>query len=75
VPLELAEAPDHALLRVVADRAGVDEDDVSTVRRVDGLVAVLGQAAAHQLGIADVHLAPVRLDVDGAASATLHAES
>ena len=32
VPLQLAEPADHALLGVVANRAGVDEDDVGAVR-------------------------------------------
>ena len=32
VPLELAEAAEHPLLRVVADRAGVDQDHVGAVR-------------------------------------------
>ena len=65
VPLELAEPPDHALLGVIADRAGVDEDDVRPVRALDRRVADGRELPEHQLGVAHVHLAAVRLDVDG----------
>ena len=35
--LQLADPADHPLLGVIADGAGVDEDDVGAVRLVDGL--------------------------------------
>ena len=67
VPLQLAQPADHALLGVIANRAGVDEDDVGAVRAVDGVVAVRRELPEHQLGVAHVHLAAVGLDVDGGA--------
>ena len=57
--------PMHALFRVFADRAGVDENDVRAVGRVDGVIAVRRELSEHQLGVAHVHLAAVGLDVDG----------
>ena len=65
VPLELTQPPDDPLLRMIADGAGVDQNDVGAVRLVDGEVAGGGELAEHQLGVAHVHLATVRLDVDG----------
>jgi hypothetical protein len=64
VAAQLAEPTDDALLRVVANRARVDEDDVGAVGAIDRIVSVRGQVSEHQLGIAHVHLAPVRLDVN-----------
>ncbi len=64
VPPQLAEAPDHALLGVLANRARVHEDDVRPIRVIDRVVTVRRQLPEHQLGIAHVHLAAVRLDVD-----------
>ena len=64
VPLELTEAADHPLLRVIANRARVEQDDVRTVGGIDGLIAAVREPAEHQLGIAHVHLAAVGLDVD-----------
>ena len=63
--LQLAEPADDALLGVIANRAGVDENDVRTVGPIDGVIAVRRELSEHQLGIAHVHLAAVGLDVDG----------
>src|SRR5690606_17781500 len=49
--------------------ADIHEDDVGAVGGVRGRVAFLGELASHQLGIADVHLAAVGFDVDGAGRA------
>ncbi len=64
VPLELPEPPDHALLGVIANRAGVDENHVGAVGTVDGIVARCRELPEHQLGVAHVHLAAVSLDVN-----------
>ena len=65
VPFELAQPAEHALLSVVADRAGVDEDDVRSVGSFDGIIAMRRELSEHQLGVAHVHLAAVGFDVDG----------
>ena len=65
VALELTEAPDHPLLGVVADGAGVQQDDVGALGPLHRVVAGCGELSEHQLGIAHVHLAAVRFDVDG----------
>lgn len=64
--LELPEAAEHPLLGVIADRAGVEQDDVRLVRRRRLGVSARRQPAEHELGIAEVHLAAVRLDVHAA---------
>src|SRR6185503_21323022 len=53
--LHLAEASDHPLLRVIANSAGIDQNDVGTIRLLDGIVARCRQLAEHQLGVADIH--------------------
>ncbi len=75
VALELSKPAEHSLLRVVADGARVDENDVGAVGRLRGGVAVLGQMPVHELGVAHVHLAAVRLDVHRPAGSRFHAES
>src|SRR5450759_3092728 len=62
--LHLADPADHALLGVFADRAGVDEDHIRAVRLLDGFIAGFHQPSEHELGVADVHLATVGLDID-----------
>ena len=56
--------PDHPLFRIVPDRAGVHEHHVGVIGRVDALVAFAREHAEHELGVGDVHLAAVGLDVD-----------
>ena len=65
VTFELAEPADHALFGVIANGAGVDKDDVGAFRTVDRRVAFGRELPEHQLGVAHVHLAAVRLYVDG----------
>ena len=62
-PLGLAEVSDEPVVGVLADRAGVEQDQV-------GLFAALGLAVAerlehplHPLGVVLVHLAPERREV------------
>jgi len=64
VALQLADARQHPLLRVVAHRAGVHEHHVRLARVAGADVALPLEDAEHQLGIRDVHLAAVGLDVD-----------
>ena len=64
VPLQLAQPPQHALLGVVAHGAGVDEDHVRAPRVVGAHVSFPPQHPEHQLGVGDVHLAAVCLDVE-----------
>src|SRR5690606_18306043 len=62
-PVELRDPAQHALLRMVTDRAGVDQDDVRLLRRIDELVPARREDPLHELAVRNVHLAPVRLDV------------
>ena len=64
VALELAHPSQHALLRVIAHGTGVDQHDVRHGRIVGARVARTLQDSEHQLGVRDVHLAAVGLDVN-----------
>jgi hypothetical protein len=61
--LQLAHAPDHPLLGVVADGTGVHQHHVGVHRLVGADVALPTQEPEHQLGVGHVHLAAVGLDV------------
>ena len=65
-PLQLADPTEDPLLCVLADRAGVDDDHVRLCRVVHRYVAAVGQRSRHDLGVADVHLTPVGLDIRAA---------
>ena len=62
--LEFTQPPDHPLLRVITNGAGVEQDHIRIVRRIDRAVAFCRQFAEHELGVAHVHLTTVGLDVD-----------
>ena len=62
--LQFAESPNHARLRVLADGAGVHQNHVGAIGRLNRCVAVCGETAVHELRIGHVHLTAVRLDVD-----------
>ena len=63
-PRQLALAADDLLFGAFADGAGVDDDQVGVVHR-RGLLAAGGQqASGHLLGVAAVHLATERPDVE-----------
>jgi hypothetical protein len=64
-PGEMALPADHLLLRGLADRAGVDHDQARLVERRRLGAARREQAAGHLLGVAPVHLAAQRPDVEG----------
>ncbi len=64
VALELAEPAEHALLRVVPHGARIHEHHLGRVRIVGADVPLPSQHPEHQLGVGDVHLAAVGLDVD-----------
>jgi len=64
VALELAHAPEHPLLGVVAHRAGVHQQDVGLRGVVGTDVPLAAEHAEDELGVGDVHLAAVRFDVD-----------
>ena len=50
--------PDEPVVRLLADRAGVEEDQVGAVARLDLAVAERLEHALHALGVVLVHLAP-----------------
>src|SRR6185437_6523022 len=62
-PFRLAQVADEAAVGRLADRAGVEEDQVgfAALRRL--LVAERGEHAPHPLGVVHVHLAPEGGDV------------
>jgi hypothetical protein len=62
--LQQSQTPQDPLLRVVAHRTGVDEHHVRFrgVRGAD--VAMRPEQPDHELGVGDVHLAAVGLDVN-----------
>ena len=63
--LDAAEVAEHLLLRLLAHRAGVEEDQVGVVDRVGRLVAGgRMQHVGHLAGVVDVHLAAEGLDED-----------
>ena len=61
---QFTKPPDHARFRVLANGTGIDQDDIGTIGRVDGLVPMRGQLAVHEFRIGHVHLATVGLDID-----------
>ena len=65
--LHLADAPQvgiDLLGRLLADMAGVEDDDVGVLGRIRHGEAVASQQLGHALGVVDVHLATERLDED-----------
>jgi hypothetical protein len=73
VSLQLSQPSEHPLLGVLPDRTRIHEDHIGLIRVVDAHEAVLGEDSGHELGVADVHLAAVRLDVDAARSRSTRA--
>ena len=71
--LELTQSPEDALFGMLADRAGIHQDDVGAVRTVYRRIAVGHQGAEHDLGVAGVHLTAICLDVNGLARSLSHA--
>ena len=63
-PGQLAHPADDLLLGALADRAGVDDDEVGGLERVGLLAAGGQQPPGHLLRIAAVHLAAERPDVE-----------
>ena len=63
-PRKVAQAPQHPFLGMLANRAGVEQDDVGVFGTAGGGVAGAAQHPADQLGVGDIHLAAVRLDKD-----------
>ena len=61
---EVAQTPDHALLGMLADRAGVQQDDVGLLELRCGRVTGSAQDPSNQLGIRDIHLASVGFEPD-----------
>ena len=64
VALQLTHATEDSLLGVIAHGARVDQQHVRDGRIVGPHVSITSQDAEHQLGIRDVHLTAVGLDVD-----------
>jgi hypothetical protein len=69
-PLRLAEVGDEATVGRLADRAGVEEDQVGAVAALGLLVAERSKHPPHPLGVMHVHLTPEGGDVE-----SLHASS
>ena len=61
-PAEPVEGVVELLRRLLAHRAGVDEDEVRALGIRGRLVPARAQHAGHLLGVVDVHLAAERLD-------------
>ncbi len=63
-PCQVVQAPQHALLGMLANRTGVEQDDVGVLGTGGGGVAGAAQHPADQLGVGDIHLATVGFDKD-----------
>ena len=63
-PRQLSLPADDLLLRALADRAGVDDDEVGRVHRRRLVAAGRQEATGHLLRVAAVHLAAQRPDVE-----------
>ena len=61
---EVALPADHLLLGGLADRAGVDDDEVGVIESGRLLTTGAEQSPGHLLGVAPVHLAAERPDVE-----------
>ena len=66
LPLRTHDAhfPERLLLRLVAHRAGIDQDRVGVLFRRRQGVAALGEHPRHLLGVALVHLAAAGLEIN-----------
>ena len=63
--LELLQAVEDLLLGLVADAAGVVENQVRRLRRLHLLIAFGHQRADHLFGVVRIHLAAECFDVEG----------
>ena len=72
--LHFAEPADHTLFRVIANCARVDEYDIRVLGSIYWPIAGRSKLPKHELGVADVHLAAVRLDVNGGVVRSCHAD-
>ncbi len=63
--LEVVEAIEDLLLRLIADGAGVVHDEVGVLFALDLLVALGDERADDFFGVVEVHLATKGLDVEG----------
>jgi len=63
--LVIGEAMKHLLLGLVADRAGVVEDQVGLLDGLDLAIALLDERADDFLGVVDIHLASEGFEVKG----------
>src|SRR2546421_124997 len=63
-PLELAELGEDLVLGLLANRAGVEQDDVGFALVGGELVVTLAEQAGNPLGVVLVHLAAVRDQVE-----------
>src|SRR5262249_56632162 len=57
--LELPEPREHLLLGLLANGAGVEQDQIGVVRAFRELVALVPEQSCHTLGVVLVHLAAV----------------
>src|SRR6476469_633924 len=72
--LHFAEPANHTLFRVIANCARVDENDIRVLGGIYGPVPGRSKLPKNELGVADVHLAAVRLDVDRGVVRSCHAD-
>ncbi len=66
VAFQLPHASENTLLRMIAHRTGIHEQHVRLGGVFRAHVALTAQDTEHQLGIRDIHLAAVGLDVNAA---------
>ena len=59
-----AQAPEHALLGVFANRAGVEQDHVGVFGTLGAAVPGAAHDRADRLRVGDIHLASVGLEID-----------
>ncbi len=64
-PPEPAELGIDFLGSLLANMAGVEENEVGVFNRVDATIAMNRQLLRHAVGVVDVHLAAESLDADG----------
>ena len=63
---QITQPPDDALFRVLPNRAGIQQNDIGTLRRRRGFVALRFQQAQDEFGVRDIHLTAVGFNIDGA---------
>jgi hypothetical protein len=63
-PCEIAQPADHAVLGMLANRAGIDQDNIGVLGTRREGIASLAQDGADRLRIGDIHLAAVGFEIN-----------